>query len=103
MEEEEKQRYWNYKSHGSKLLELYYPTFDPQTTVVPSRDYLVAGIEELMEKYPDNDEVPLPDSLKAVYLFPDQIETWHSGEGRLHDRRRYTRTANGWKEEILVP
>ena len=37
MEEEESRRFWNYKSHGSKLLEMYYPTFEPQTTVVPSR------------------------------------------------------------------
>ena len=62
MEEEETRRFWNYKSHGSKLLEMYYPTFEPQTTVVPSRDHLVAGIEELEKQYPDKDDIPLPES-----------------------------------------
>ena len=66
MEEEESRRFWNYKSHGSKLLEMYYPTFEPQTTVVPSREHLVAGIEELEKRYPDKDDIPLPASLKGV-------------------------------------
>ena len=103
MEEEEMRRFWNYKSHGSKLLEMYYPTFEPQTTVVPSREHLVAGIEELEKQYPDKDNIPLPASLKGVYVVPEQIETWHSGEGRLHDRHRYTKTEDGWKDEVLVP
>lgn len=103
MDEEDRRRYWDRKTHGSKLLEHYYPTFEPQTTVVPSRERLVAGIDELEKRFPDENNVPLPDSLIGVYLAPDQIETWHSGEGRLHDRRRYTRTADGWKNEVLVP
>ena len=103
MDEEDRRRYWDRKTHGSKLLEHYYPTFEPQTTVVPSRERLVAGIEELEKRYPDESNVPLPDSLIGLYLAPDQIETWHSGEGRLHDRHRYTRTADGWKDEVLVP
>ena len=52
---------------------------------------------------PDKDDIPLPESLKAVYVVPEQIETWHSGEGRLHDRHRYTKTEDGWKDEVLVP
>ena len=103
MDEEDRQRYWERKTHGSKLLEHYYPTFEPQTIVVESRDHLVEGIEELEKRYPDENRVPLPDSLIGVYVAPEQIETWHSGEGRLHDRHRYTRTADGWKDEILVP
>ena len=39
----------------------------------------------------------MPESLKGVYVVPEQIETWHSGEGRLHDRHRYTKTEDGWK------
>ena len=103
MDEEDRRRYWDRKTHGSKLLEHYYPTFEPQTTVVLSRERLVTGIEELEKRYPDEARVPLPDSLIGVYVEPDQIETWHSGEGRLHDRHRFTRTADGWKDEILVP
>lgn len=103
MDEEDRIRYWDRKTHGSKLLEHYYPTFEPQTTVVSSRDRLVSGIDELEKRFPDESSVPLPDSLIGVYVEPDQIETWHSGEGRLHDRHRYTRAADGWKIEVLVP
>ena len=103
MDEEDRRRYWERKTHGSKLLEHYYPTFEPQTTVVESRDYLVKGIEELESRYPEESGVPLPASLIGVYVAPEQIETWHSGEGRLHDRHRYTMTEDGWKDEVLVP
>lgn len=103
MDDEDRRRYWDRKTHGSKLLEHYYPTFEPQTTVVSSRDRLVSGIEELEKRYPDEKNVPLPDSLIGVCVEPDQIEAWHSGEGRLHDRHRYTRTADGWRDEVLVP
>lgn len=103
MDDEDRRRYWDRKTHGSKLLEHYYPTFEPQTTAVSSRDHLVSGIEELEKRYPDESNVPLPDSLIGVCVEPEQIETWHSGEGRLHDRHRYTRTADGWRDEVLVP
>ena len=104
MDEEDRRRYWDRKSHGSKLLEHYYPTFEPQTTVVPSRERLVCRYRGVGEDgIPTRSSVPLPDSLVGVYVVPEQIETWHSGEGRLHDRHRYTRTADGWKDEVLVP
>ena len=80
---------------------MYYPTFEPQTTVVPSREHLVAGIEELEKQYPDKDNIPLPASLKGVYVVPDQIETWHSGRdgfttGTATPRRRMGGKTRCW-------
>jgi hypothetical protein len=66
------------------LLELYYETFHAQSQPISSQAYLLQGMEELKQRYPDKDTVPLPDD-------------------RLHDRRLFTRTAPGWSFCTLVP
>ncbi|MCH8089024.1 MAG: pyridoxamine 5'-phosphate oxidase family protein [Chloroflexi bacterium] len=103
MDDADLERYWSYKSHGSRLLELYYPTFEPQSTPVPSRQHLLDGIESMRRKFPSPEDVLLPKSLKGVYLVPDRIEVWHGEAERLHDRRLYTRKDRGWEVQILVP
>ena len=50
--------YWSRKNHGSRLLEYYYDTFHPQSQPIPSRAYLLQGIEELRRRYPDKDAMP---------------------------------------------
>jgi len=47
--------------------------------------------------------VPRPDLLRGVYLVPYRIEAWRGSPDRLHDRRRFIREADGWREETLVP
>ncbi len=101
--EEKMEKYWQRKNHGSRLLELYYPTFEHQSTPIPSRDHLMKGIEVLRKKYPSLDDVPRPDDLKGIRLAPREIDVWHGSEDRLHDRRLYTRKANDWDEQVLVP
>jgi pyridoxamine 5'-phosphate oxidase len=86
------------------LLELYYETFHAQSQPISSRAYLLQGMEELEQRYPDKDTVPLPDSLQGVYLYPTEIDVWHgSPDDRLHDRRLFTRTATGWSFGTRVP
>ena len=34
---------------------------------------------------------------------PDTWEFWENRDNRLHDRHRYTRTADGWPVERLAP
>ena len=103
MEEKLVQQYWNRKGHASRLLEVYYPTFEAQSTVIPSREYLVKGIETLRKRYPEAEDVPRPDTLKGIYLVPQRIEVWHGSGDRLHDRRLYTKGEEGWAEQFLVP
>jgi pyridoxamine 5'-phosphate oxidase len=104
MEPERLRQYWNRKGYGSRLLELYYETWQAQSQPIPSRAYLLQGMEELKRRYPDKDTVPLPNSLQGVYLYPAEIDVWHgSPEDRLHDRRLFTRTATGWSFSTLVP
>ena len=96
--------YWNRKSHASRLLEHYYEAFHAQSQPIPSRAYLLEGIAELKRRYPKIDEVPIPDTLRGVYLYPTEIDVWHgSPEDRLHDRRLFLRGENGWSFRTLTP
>jgi pyridoxamine 5'-phosphate oxidase len=103
MEESRVAVYWNRKSLGSKLLEHYYTAVAPQSHPVASRSEFLAGIEELQRRYPDRDAVPLPDSLAGLYISPREIEVWHGSAERLHDRRRFQRSEDGWTSSTLVP
>jgi pyridoxamine 5'-phosphate oxidase len=95
--------YWNQKVHESRLLDLYYATYGAQSSAVSSRERFLEGIDALRQRYPTSEVVPRPDLLRGVYLLPDRIEVWRGSPDRLHDRRRFIREANGWREETLVP
>jgi len=85
-------------------LEHYYEAVLPQSQPLPSRDVLIEGVEELKQRYPNADRVPLAASLRGIYVYPTRIDAWHgSPADRLHDRRLFTRTEAGWSCEILVP
>ena len=101
--EKELEKYWQRKKLGSRLLELYYPTFEHQSASIPSREHLMKGIETLKQKYPRPDDVPRPKDLKGIRLVPKRIDVWHGSEDRLHDRMLYTLGDNGWEERVLVP
>ena len=48
--------------------------------------------------------VPRPPHWGGYRLVPDTIEFWQGGEGRLHDRLCYVRTATAaWRLERLAP
>jgi pyridoxamine 5'-phosphate oxidase len=97
------QTYWAQKVHESRLLDLYYATHGVQSSVVPSRERFLEGIETLRRQYPSPEAVPRPDLLRGVYLVPERIEMWRGSPDRLHDRRRFNRDGGGWREETLVP
>jgi pyridoxamine 5'-phosphate oxidase len=104
MEPERLQQYWQRKGHGSRLLEYYYETCHAQSQPIPSRRSLLEGIAALTQRYPTKETMPVPETLRGVYLFPTEIDVWHgSPEDRLHDRRLYTRTDTGWSYRTLVP
>jgi len=104
MEPERLQQYWQRKGHGSRLLEYCYETFHAQSQPIPSRTYLLDSIAELTKHYPTKETMPVPETLRGVYLYPTEIDVWHgSPEDRLHDRRLYTRTDTGWSYCTLVP
>jgi pyridoxamine 5'-phosphate oxidase len=95
--------YWSQKVHESRLLDLYYATHGVQSSVVASRERFLEGIEALRRQYPSAESVPRPDLLRGVYLVPERVEMWRGSPDRLHDRRRFAREGEGWREETLVP
>lgn len=75
-----------------------------------NQDSAVASREELMEKYERFEKqfagqpVPLPPYWGGYRVIPDQIEFWQGRTYRLHDRFRYTRSADGvWSWVRLSP
>jgi pyridoxamine 5'-phosphate oxidase len=72
-----------------------------QSRVLASRELLVARVKDLERKFPD--EIPRPDYWRGYVLRPERIEFWTSGEGRLHDRFLFSKSAEGWRRERLFP
>jgi pyridoxine/pyridoxamine 5'-phosphate oxidase len=97
------EEYWRQKGYESRLLDVYYATYQPQSSEVGSRARFLQGIAALRDRHPDPEGVPRPPGLRGVYLVPDQVEVWRGSPDRLHDRHLYRREGAGWVEEILVP
>lgn len=73
-----------------------------QSTVLESRAELERRAALLAERFPA--EVPVPDFWGGYRVVPRMVEFWQGGAGRLHDRLRYTVTADGdWRLERLAP
>jgi pyridoxamine 5'-phosphate oxidase len=72
-----------------------------QSRVLPSRELLLARVEELNAEFPT--EVSRPAYWKGFALQPERIEFWISHEGRLHDRLLFLRSGDLWRKERLFP
>lgn len=73
-----------------------------QSRPLPDRTTFEARFEEMKQKF-DGMEVPRPESWSGFRVLPERIEFWTAGEYRLHERRLFTRTAEGWTEGMLYP
>ena len=56
-----------------------------------------------MQRRFDGEDVPRPPRWSGFRLFPDTIEFWSDRAFRLHERRLFTRTEEGWTEGLLYP
>ena len=74
-----------------------------QSTVIPDRAALEARLAEYDALYP-GESVPRPPYWGGFRVAPRTIEFWQGRPGRLHDRWRYSRQADGaWLIERLAP
>jgi pyridoxamine 5'-phosphate oxidase len=92
---------WENRPFGGRRLDWFYDSVQPQSTHVHSRERLVDGLKEEGHRM---DGKGMPPSVNGVYLDPVQIERLDlTDPDRIHDRRRYERTEDGWSCRLLVP
>ncbi|MCY3853075.1 MAG: pyridoxamine 5'-phosphate oxidase [Gammaproteobacteria bacterium] len=57
-----------------------------------------------IEKRFEGREIPRPEFWGGYVLMPERVEFWQNASGRMHDRIRYRRTAEGgWRQDRLSP
>ncbi|MEU1511960.1 pyridoxamine 5'-phosphate oxidase [Streptomyces sp. NPDC005811] len=92
--------YFRSRPHGSQL----GAWASGQSSVIAGRAELDASYAELLARYPEGEQVPVPPHWGGFRVVPESVEFWQGRENRLHDRLRYVvRTDGGWSVERLAP
>ena len=70
----------------------------PQSSSISSREALLHAIDGIPET------TTAPDTACGCILVPKEIDRLDLDQSNgVHDRRRYTRTGNDWRETVLIP
>lgn len=94
--------YFASRPHGSRL----GAWASPQSQVIDGRADLDARLAAVAERWPERDDVPLPDFWGGYRVAPEEMEFWAGRADRLHDRLRFRRdpdATDGWLLERLAP
>ena len=73
-----------------------------QSAPLDSRETFERRFAEVHERF-EGTAVPRPPRWSGFRLVPDRIEFWSDRPHRLHERRLFTRSADGWTEGLLYP
>ncbi|HYF73375.1 MAG TPA: pyridoxamine 5'-phosphate oxidase [Nocardioides sp.] len=74
-----------------------------QSQVVSGRAELEAAFADAESRFPGDTPIPVPEEWGGYSVRPETMEFWQGRPGRMHDRLRYRRTADGWAVERLAP
>ncbi len=76
-----------------------------QSRPLPDRQTYIDRVKTLWAEHEGTGEVPRPAHWTGFTLVPDEIEFWMDRDNRLHDRRLFTRKADGsgWTDTLLYP
>ena len=72
-----------------------------QSRPLESRAAYLARVEALRARH--GEDVPRPQQWTGFRLSPERIEFWVNREHRLHERRQFVRTGEGWASTLLYP
>ena len=73
-----------------------------QSRPLDRRDTFEARYQEMRNRFEGRD-VPRPPYWSGWRVVPERIEFWTDRAHRLHERRLFTRGADGWEEGLLYP
>jgi pyridoxamine 5'-phosphate oxidase len=73
-----------------------------QSRPVESREAFEGRYRELVDRF-EGREVDRPDYWRGYRLVPERIEFWTDRPHRLHERRLFVRSGDGWTEGLLYP
>ena len=73
-----------------------------QSRPLPNRKTFEARYAEVKQRFKGKD-VPRPPHWSGYVVIPRAIEFWTDQPHRLHERRLFTRTGDGWTEGLLYP
>lgn len=91
---------WQRKPAHSCLADLYHSNHRAQSSVLPSREAMLAEAAGLRL----DDASLQPADVATLRLIPTEAESWlASPADRLHHRARHRLTSQGWQAELLVP
>jgi pyridoxamine 5'-phosphate oxidase len=74
-----------------------------QSTVIGSRHELQARYARMEQRWPDGEQISLPEFWGGYLLVPQTFEFWHGRANRMHDRLRFARQGDTWVVERLAP
>jgi pyridoxamine 5'-phosphate oxidase len=94
----ESEAYWRTRPRPSQLA----AWASPQSERLSDRAELDAAVNDAEARFREGD-VPLPPFWGGYRVVPGVLEFWLHRDDRLHDRVRYTRSADGWKQERVAP
>ncbi len=95
----ESEPYFHSRPHGSQL----GAWASRQSAVLSSRAELDDRYAELASRWPEGQEVPMPEFWGGYLLRPETVEFWQGRPNRLHDRFRYSRDGSSWTVSRLYP
>ena len=74
-----------------------------QSRPLPERQDYLDRVKATWAEHESAGEVPRPAHWTGFTVRPERIEFWIDRDNRLHDRRMFTKSGDGWSDTLLYP